>query len=77
MKRRYKTESIRGTKSGLQCYVAVHVWSVMRWTTIVVPWELVADGFEDIANGAEGVFLERLKRQEEEAQPTLPLEVWE
>lgn len=75
MKRRYKSESIRGTKSGLQCYVAVDVGTVKRWTTIVIPWELVADGFEDIANGAEGVFLERLKRDDE--QPTLPLEVWE
>lgn len=74
---RSKTEvrGLQATKTGLVVYFVDKARLAPPLQRVTVPWGLLADMHQEIVEGNERVFLERIKADAD--QQYLPLEKWE
>lgn len=66
---------LNATRKYLSVYYRNERLIVPRTEVVKVPWALLADCHQDIVEGNERVFMERLKADAD--QQYLPLEKWE
>lgn len=77
MARHINVEGINPTPKGLVIYLAINVGMTKRFVSARIPWNLMAHEWENVTQGVEAVFMERLKAEANAAQLPLPLEAWE
>lgn len=74
MKRRYKAQGIRPTRSGIEVHFVVEVGTTMRFATVLVPWFMVTA--KEVLDAVDKAVARALRAQWSEDH-TLPLESWE
>lgn len=75
MKRLYIAQKVRPTKKYLGVQVRIEVGSTVRWAEVKVPWRLLNEQHEAVANALNDEAAETLRERWE--QLPLPLEKWE
>lgn len=68
-------ERISTTKRYLWVRVRVEVGSTLRWVNVKVPWRLLNEQYEEVANCMAAEATAHLN--DGWSQPSLPLEKWE
>lgn len=76
MRQQYVAQRVRTTSRYLTVQVRIEHGSTIRWAQVKVPWRLLNEQYEEVANYMASEATTSLKETWE--QPTLlPLEPWE